>query len=58
MEHFIEVAGGTDYNMAKDMKFGQTVLNTLESSPKATKKAVGFMFGMTPQGSQANGKMM
>ena len=51
MEHFIEVVGGTDYNMAKDMKFGQIVLNTLESSPKATKKAVGFMFGMTPQGS-------
>ena len=51
MEHFIEVAGGTDYSMAKDMKSGLTVLNTSESLPKAIKKVVGFMFGMTLQGS-------
>ena len=47
MEQFIEVAGGTDYSMAKVMKSGLMELNTSESLPKAIKKAVAFMFGMT-----------
>ena len=51
MEQFIEVVGGTDYSMAKVMKSGLTALNTLESLPKAIKKAAGFMFGMTLQDS-------
>ena len=51
MEHFIEVAGGTDFSMAKDMKSGLTVQNISENLPKATKKAVGFMFGTTLQDS-------
>ena len=51
MERFIEVAGGMDSSMAKDMKSGLMVLNTSVSFPKAIKKAVGFMFGMTLQDS-------
>lgn len=51
MERFIEVAGGMDSSMAKDMKSGPMVLNTSVSFPKAIKKAVGFMFGMTLQDS-------
>ena len=58
MEQFIEVAGGTDCSMAKVMKSGLMELNTSESSPKAIKKAAGFMFGMTLQDSLASGKMM
>ena len=50
-ERFIEVAGGMDSSMAKDMKSGPMVLNTSVSFPKAIKKAVGFMFGMTLQDS-------
>ena len=51
MEQFIEVAGGTDCSMAKVMKSGLTALNTSVSLPKAIKKAVAFMFGMTLQDS-------
>ena len=58
MEQFIEVAGGTDCSMAKVMKSGLMELNTSESLPKAIKKVVAFMFGMTPLDSLASGKMM
>ena len=51
MERFIEVAGGMDYSMVKDMKSGLTARNTSESLPRAIKKAVVFMYGMTLQGS-------
>ena len=51
MVHFTEVAGGTGYSMAKVTKSGLMALNTSESLPKAIKKAVEFMFGMTPRDS-------
>ena len=58
MERFIEVAGGMDSSMAKDMKSGLMVLNTSENFLMARKKGVAFMCGATLQNSLVSGTVM
>ena len=58
MEPYTEVAGGMDFSMERVMKSKLMGLNILENIPKAKKRAVEYINGMTDKSTSVSGKMM